>query len=470
MIIRHTLHHFLGLPNLRSNGLSSLHIRLDHFISNMAPQSYEGQAVPVTKILSINSINPPGSGDLLEWFHRTAATLPESKTLNLAAQTLRNSNCPVAFPTETVYGLGADATRSEAVKGIYRAKQRPADNPLIVHFSSIDHLEKFLQPHEDELTPGMPSIYASLVQKFWPGPLTILLPVPSHSSLAPEVTHQLRTFGARIPSSPIARLLIALTDRPVAAPSANASGKPSPTLAEHVLHDLNGRIEYILDGGPCNVGVESTVVDGLSDPPAILRPGGVGIEDIRACGGKWEKVTIGYQDKSPPHSAELNGNDEPAPRAPGMKYRHYAPKAKVVLVEAFGLNTQASARDLLFTNGVDEACLRSPKVGVVRTRDWKLGFGTEQASNVVQNPSIEVSQSDHKTLPITKLNIDGIELIDVFIGSSAEEVARGLFSALRSLDEHQVDTIIIEGIPDTDGDLAAAVMNRLRKAAEVIGS
>lgn len=197
----------------------------------------------------------------------------DAQHLRRAAEQLKTSDIPVAFPTETVYGLGADATRSAATKGIYKAKQRPADNPLIVHFASLEQLRTLLRPKNDESTTNgtsttttedpIPPIYHPLITKFWPGPLTIILPNPPHSPLAPEVTAGLTTFGARMPRHPLALALIRTSGVPIAAPSANASTKPSPTAAEHVAYDLDGRIETILDGGPCDVGVESTVVDGL---------------------------------------------------------------------------------------------------------------------------------------------------------------------------------------------------------------
>ncbi|KAG9537939.1 translation factor, partial [Aureobasidium melanogenum] len=260
------------------------------------------------------------------------------------------------------YGLGADATRSAAVKGIYQAKQRPSDNPLIVHIASLKQLRKLLSTSNSspEVDP-VPQIYHPLIQRFWPGPITIILPVPEDSKLAPEVTAGLRTFGARMPRSLLALALIKTADVPVAAPSANASTKPSPTAAEHVRYDLDGRIELIVDGGPCDVGVESTVVDGLSSPPAVLRPGGVGIDLIKTVPG-WENTVVGY------HDVSLKG--DAAPRAPGMKYRHYSPKAPVMLVEATG-GKQPHISDLsrqLGSNG---------SLGLVRTKTWKSMLGDE---------------------------------------------------------------------------------------------
>ncbi|KAJ4317328.1 hypothetical protein N0V94_005014, partial [Neodidymelliopsis sp. IMI 364377] len=240
--------------------------------------------------------------DLIEGWDIQYAEGKDYQSLKRAAEEIVNTDTPVAFPTETVYGLGADATRSSAVKAIFAAKGRPSDNPLIVHIHSLPQLRQLLTGRA--ATEGtsrlesdpIPEIYRPLIERFWPGPLTIILPVPEHTTLAPEVTAGLSTFGARMPRSILALSLLRLCGRPLAGPSANASTRPSPTAAEHVFDDLQGRIHTIVDGGPCEVGVESTVVDGLSSPPSILRPGGVTVEQLRQCPG-WEDVTIGYKDK-----------------------------------------------------------------------------------------------------------------------------------------------------------------------------
>jgi L-threonylcarbamoyladenylate synthase len=407
------------------------------------------------------------------------------KNLQLAAEQLRGSKVPVAFPTETVYGLGADATRSEAVRGIYEAKQRPSDNPLIVHFASLRQLTDLLRSssaHSSDEKPMdvIPAIYKPLIQKFWPGPLTIILPIAEKSPLAPEVTAGLSTFGARMPRNLLALLLIKLANVPIAAPSANASTKPSPTAAEHVKDDLNGRINYILDGGPCDVGVESTVVDGLSDPPAILRPGGISIEQLRTCPG-WENVIVGYKDAS---EGSANGA---APRAPGMKYRHYSPAATVVLYES-GL-AAPGWKDVIKHGG--------DRVGFVRTTNWKENCGLADAgiaeskdetpkikpvvlhsangivttSNILNTLQSIVPKPTPKATHTTvhnPLTDQKTEVFDINLGGNTEDIARGLFSALRELDRKNVSAIFVEGIDDNEGDVAAAVMNRLRKAAEVM--
>ena len=299
-----------------------------------------------TRIVDLTSVGIEERGTDNEYRHiyqqytqSTSETTQENR-LNLrdAIESIKHGIAPpVAFPTETVYGLGADATSEPAVGGIFAAKGRPSDNPLIVHVSSTEHLERAIdQP--------IPEIYKPVIEKFWPGPLTILLPVPKESKFAKNVYPGQNTIGFRMPSSKYARFFIAATDRPIAGPSANSSGKPSPTTAYHVLDDLKGKINFILDGGPCHVGIESTVVDGLHDPPLILRPGGVSRENLIDIGGKWAETALGYsthlpshvekQDTKPETSSHQNGfaiemND--APRAPGMKYRHYSPTARLIL-------------------------------------------------------------------------------------------------------------------------------------------
>ena len=440
-----------------------------------------------TKILPIDatklgrfSDRTTNSGMPLEdWDLELDTATQDGLDLQLAASNLKNSDVPVAFPTETVYGLGADATRSAAVKGIYHAKQRPSDNPLIVHIASLKQLRRLLSSSDSPsgIDP-IPQIYHALIKRFWPGPITIILPVPEDSKLAPEVTAGLRTFGARMPRNLLALALIKTADIPVAAPSANASTKPSPTAAEHVRYDLDGRIELIVDGGPCDVGVESTVLDGLSSPPAVLRPGGIGIDLIKTVPG-WENTVVGY------HDVSMKG--DAAPRAPGMKYRHYSPKAPVMLVESTG-ERQPSVADLArqpSTNG---------SLGLVRTKTWKrllAGEIHESAKDRVDNV-LGSMESNPRTADISaslleemlresayqlkQLHAEEVTLEDagrsftvwdMCIGPDTASVARGLFSALRELDRKDVDAIIVEGINDGEGDIAAAVMNRLRKAAEV---
>ena len=426
-------------------------------------------AKETTRIVAAQRLNIacPKDKSIAEWWasERNGKT-SEAAAIEEDAELLRTSDVPVAFPTETVYGLGADATRSEAVQGIYKAKQRPSDNPLIIHVDSLEMLERLLNPIMSPasatrtLPKSIPPVYHSVISRFWPGPLTIILPNPSGSLLAKEVTSDLTTFGVRMPASPLARLLIHATDRPLAAPSANASTKPSPTTAQHVYHDLHGRIELILDGGPCSVGVESTVVDGLSDPPAILRPGGIGIDDLRKCEG-WENVQVAYHD----HSLEA----KEAPRAPGMKYRHYSPKARVILFEP-DCDEKAVARRV--HKDMEDTAVGAHSVGIVRTCHWTPGLGLSspeekektleriQAAPLGSLVPFSVPLKDH-----VKDCLTSKRAIDCALGTSTEEVARGLFATLRAMDDEQVDVIYVEGLAAEHGDLHAAVMNRLRKAA-----
>lgn len=385
-------------------------------------------------------------------------------TIREAASYMRTNTLPVGFPTETVYGLGADATRSEAVRGIFKVKGRPSDNPLIVHVCDLRMLRSLLGPDKNGVN-SLPAIYAPLIERHWPGPLTILLPNATSSSLAPEVTAGLNTFGVRLPASSLALSLISLTGVPLAAPSANASTKPSPTTAAHVKHDLDGRIELILDGGACQVGVESTVVDGLCDPPMILRPGGLSIDDIRQVPG-WEKTIIGYKDASEQGSSQ--------PRAPGMKYKHYSPQAKVILFEH---DVKLEPEWLKLELAKHGAGARS--VGIVRSKCWqppvegsaKAGVKEGLSGSCGAEPymlSLEDSEASQSDIDIAVSGLciadAEVKVLDIALGTSTKAIAHRLFAALRALDLRGVDLIFVEGVPE-DGDLAAAVMNRLRKAA-----
>ena len=455
--------------------------------------------VNISRLGRFHFKNPHGSF-LEDWDIELENSGPDAAHLIEAAQKLRNYDIPVAFPTETVYGLGADATRSSAVRGIYKAKQRPADNPLIVHVCSLNQLRDLLEPHNESRSASLeldksfghdpiPDVYRTLIQRFWPGPLTILLRNPPNSPLAPEVTADLTTFGARMPASLLALALIKVAGTPLAAPSANASTKPSPTTSEHVRHDLDGRIELILDGGPCEVGVESTVVDGFSDPPSILRPGGVSIDQLRQCKG-WEKVVVGYKDGS---------ERDKTPRAPGMKYRHYSPKAKVVLLEAGAGHgrlernvlldcTKSGARSVgilrtrqwkanqlekIFPNGVDPKCIadeddapQTHEIQAVDNADEAVAI-TRSQSLLRSLRSVSVPNARHLCNKSLLPGMEAIEVWDIGLGGNTAEIARGLFSGLRELDQKGVDVIFVEGIEESEGAEAAAVMNRLRKAAEV---
>ncbi|TYR80182.1 threonylcarbamoyl-AMP synthase [Priestia megaterium] len=306
----------------------------------------------------------------------------------------------VAFPTETVYGLGADATSDEAVDKIFKAKGRPSDNPLIVHIGDVKQV--------DSIASHIPIKAAKVIDAFWPGPLTVILPKKDYVSV--KVTAGLDTVAVRMPSHPVALALLKKVSLPIAAPSANLSGKPSPTHGQHVMKDLEGRISGIVDGGATGVGVESTVLDCTEDIPVILRPGGVTKSQLEAVIGE---VKI--------DQALLDNNQ--APKSPGMKYTHYAPDAPLIIVQ--GTEDFLQQQILKYQN-------EGKKVGVLTTVENK---GVYQADAVI---------------------VCGER-------SSLETVASELYSTLRSFNEYEVDVILSESFPE-DG-VGQAIMNRLVKAA-----
>lgn len=349
------------------------------------------------------------------------ARIGSSKTLEnlrIAVEALKKDQV-VAFPTETVYGLGASCQSSAAVQAIYTAKNRPADNPLIIHVSSKQQLEETLLKSVTE--PKIPPIYLPLIEKFWPGPLTILLPLPQNTTISSVCTLGQSTFGVRVPANPIARALIEMSNLPLAAPSANASTRPSCTTADHVFKDMEGRIPYILDGGAAEIGVESTVVDGLVSPPLILRPGGVTLEQIRKYGGPaWENVVISKPDALKNEKV----------RTPGMKYRHYSPQA---FVAVFQPGTDAKIVDYVKARGARTvALLRS------------------------------------KTFSATCMeNCRDVRVYDMPLGTENKDISHNLFTAFREADALNVDLILVEAVSLSDEGLA--IMNRVLKAAgEVI--
>ncbi|CCG25250.1 Sua5 protein [Candida orthopsilosis Co 90-125] len=336
------------------------------------------------------------------------------ENLKIAAKELQTTNNVIGFPTETVYGLGGSALSDESVKSIYKAKNRPADNPLIVHVSSLAQLQSKLLPSDYQI----PQIYHRLINEFWPGPLTILLPVRKGSPISKYVTANQDTFAVRMPQHPVARALIAISDLPLAAPSANSSTKPSPTMAQHVMHDLSGKIPIVLDGGSSNVGVESTVVNGLCSPPMLLRPGGISVEELKRVGGKdWENVQI----------AKRTAESNEAVKTPGMKYKHYSPNAKVILFINCG-DGKESISEYIKSNNID---LDKTKVALLKSKQFK--------------------------------DYNGIEVVKD-LGKSGEDISRNLFKLLRQVDEEdKVDIIFVEGVEETNEGLA--IMNRLNKAA-----
>lgn len=308
----------------------------------------------------------------------------------------------VAFPTETVYGLGANALSPEAVARIFAAKGRPQDNPLIIHLAHANQTSQYVQ----EITPEV----QLLIDKFWPGPLTIVL---KKTKLVPEVvTGGLETVAVRVPDHPVALELLSETKFPLAAPSANISGRPSPTRAEHVLADLEGKIPAILDGGETGWGVESTVLDCTVRPFRILRPGGVTLEDL--------------QDLVPVELSEDLGDDAKAPRSPGMKYQHYAPEAEVYLVS--GPNTTARILEL------SESYLQ--KTQAVGVMTW-----------------------NERTKLYPKLTA-----LPMGPEGDLSSLANKLYHLLRQADLLGLDVLFIESVDEER--LGMAIMNRLRRAAK----
>lgn len=311
----------------------------------------------------------------------------------------------VAFPTETVYGLGANALMEGSVKEVYRVKGRPSDNPLIVHVSSFEMVKKY--------TDTLPVQMEKLVKTFWPGPLTLI--VEAKATVFPScVTGGLNTIAFRMPDNKKTIRLIEHSGVPIVGPSANTSGKPSPTTAAHVYHDLQGKISGILDDGATKIGVESTVLDLTTTDgiPLLLRPGAITVADL-------EKI-IG----SVKVDKHLIAENE-TPKAPGMKYKHYAPKTPVIIVE-----------------GSDE--------------QW------EAAINWAQNNNKKIGLFANKR--ITDLFQSKIYEVFSFGENTVENATKCLFSGLRELDEKQIDIIFAQGFPEEF--LGVAYMNRLKKAAD----
>jgi L-threonylcarbamoyladenylate synthase len=331
---------------------------------------------------------------------------PEKDKIKYAANVLRQGGT-VAFPTETVYGLGADALNEKAVEKIFAAKGRPADNPLIVHISDVTEVDKLAKSISDTAR--------ILMKTFWPGPLTIIM---EKAPCVPDiVTAGLNTVAIRLPSNKIALELIKESGVPVAAPSANTSGKPSPTKASHVIDDLKDRVDIIIDGGDAEVGVESTVIDMTSEIPVILRPGGVTYEELVTV---IENVNI---------NKELNIKDDEnnIPLCPGMKYRHYSPKADLIIVEG---------HKEMITDKINELTCNDKKEGL------KVGILATKGTEHIYNADYVVSVGDDE---------------------KPETIAANLFSRLREFDDKGVDIIYAQAI--SEKGIGMAIKNRLEKAA-----
>lgn len=312
----------------------------------------------------------------------------------------------VAFPTETVYGLGGDALQADSSRKIYAAKGRPSDNPLIVHIAQLEDLEKIVRevPEEARL----------LAEAFWPGPLTMIL---NKNELVPyETTGGMETVAIRMPSHPVALAFIRESGGFVAGPSANTSGKPSPTLAEHVALDLDGKIPMILDGGEVGIGIESTIVDLTEEIPTILRPGYITLEMVRGilCNAKMDPGII-------------DADSTKKPKAPGMKYKHYAPKADLVLVDGEQDKVVNKINEL-----TEQLVKQGKKVGII---------GTDE----------------------TAANYKAGEVLSIGARDDEEAIAKHLYRILREFDDMDVDQIYSESFA-TQG-IGQAIMNRLLKAA-----
>lgn len=327
----------------------------------------------------------------------------DEEVIQEMSQIIRRSGT-VVFPTETVYGLGANALSDEAVAKIFAAKGRPSDNPLIVHVSNMAQL--------DTIVEVIPETAKILIDKFWPGPLTLLF--KKKRVISDMITGGLDTVAVRMPSSKIALKLIEACDLPVAAPSANISGKPSPTSAEHVIKDLEGRVDAIIDGGDCEFGLESTVIDVLNETPMILRPGSITLEEIA------KTINTVIYDPAMSHDTLIA-------KSPGQKYIHYAPKGEVYLYIGLACN---------ITNAINETASK-----FINESKKVLILGTEE--NILSYKEGIILNLGARTNPM--------------------EISSNLFSMLRKADELKADIILVEGI-DEEG-LGVAIMNRLKKAS-----
>ncbi|CAL1701046.1 unnamed protein product [Somion occarium] len=360
------------------------------------------------------------------------------KALRQASDILHSLQ-PLAFPTETVYGLGALALEPTAVARIFSTKGRPPDNPLIVHVSSHAMLRRLLPTNY-----VIPPIYELLMKHFWPGALTLLFPTDP-SLVPPIITANQQTVAVRMPSHHVARALIAVADAPIAAPSANSSGKPSPTRAEHVLRDLDGKIQLVLDGGACGVGLESTVLDGLNKDGnlRILRPGGVTVEDLERV------ITTAYRGGESVPRVLVHRRDyrdevmEQAPTTPGMKYRHYSPAVPVIL--ACTVSTPPSGVE----NVSAASFVDSLRKHYASDKGLKVGILAPSDSSFAARLSA----------------LEGINWQHYSLGPAAEPAiaAQRLFDGLLSLDQDGVDVIVVEELKEEREGLA--FMNRVRKAA-----
>lgn len=345
----------------------------------------------------------------------------------------------VVFPTETVYGLGADAMRAESVHSIYQAKGRPSDNPLIIHVADFDLSGIALEvPPQAEL----------LMEKYWPGPLTIIL--KKDPRVPKETTGSLNTVGVRMPDQPVALALIKASGTVIAAPSANISGRPSPTTFERCRQDLEGRVDMILGMDQSRVGLESTIIDLSGEVPELLRPGAVTLEELREDLGE-----VIYRP-----SESLQGDQ--APRAPGMKYRHYAPKASVTLfqgdLELVRNHMLKERQDKTLLIFIDQEIKLTNKE---RLRQSALNESSFNENAIGQSDKVQGQASQQQDLPAKKSSQElGMWLVYF---KSVEEAAQGIFETLRQADDQEAEAIWIQTVPEQG--LGLSLMNRLKKAA-----
>lgn len=331
---------------------------------------------------------------------------PDIEQVRIAAKILREGGL-VAFPTETVYGLGGDAEDAGASKAIYAAKGRPSDNPLIVHICDYSQLVK--------ISSSLPPEAKKLSDAFWPGPMTLI--VNKNDVIPHETTGGLDTVAVRFPSHPVANALIRESGCMIAAPSANTSGRPSPTKAEHVIHDLSGKIDAIIDGGPVQIGLESTIVDLTEDVPTILRPGYINKEMLESVVGE-VRIDPGILGKENVHVR---------PKAPGMRYKHYAPKGNLKIVSGDQDKVIAEINRL-----AEEGENDGKKVGIIATEETKRFYKRGK-------------------------------VISIGDRTDEYEIAHNLFDVLRQMDEYGAELIYSEDF--STPKIGNAIMNRLLKAA-----
>lgn len=337
--------------------------------------------------------------------YKIGSSVADNAFMKEAAAVIRDGGL-VAFPTETVYGLGADAFNPDAARKIYAAKGRPSDNPLIVHIAEFKALESIAEV--------LPDYAGKLAEVFWPGPLTMI--VKKNKNVPYETTGGLDTVAVRMPDHPVALQLIRESGRLIAAPSANTSGRPSPTLAEHVAEDLGGRIPVILDGGEVGIGIESTIIDLTEDVPMILRPGYIT--------GQMLEEVIGIVKTDP---GIISGDSFTKPKAPGMKYRHYAPRADLIIVDG-----ERKAVVDKINEWTDDMQAKGKRVGIIGT--------DETAAYYRGNMILSMGTRDDEDV-----------------------IARHLYRILRKFDEERVDIIYSESFATPR--IGQAIMNRLLKAA-----